>query len=113
MERDLARYGPVYVIDESNRQRPTKALRALVSCIRIVRKERPGIVISTGAAVGCIACLVGKMYGARVVWVDSIANVKRLSLSGRLVRPFADLLLTQWPEVAQKYKSVEYAGHIL
>lgn len=113
VERDLARYGPVYVVDESNRQRPQKVLRALVSCIQIVRKERPGIVISTGAAVGCIACLVGKMYGARIVWVDSIANVERLSLSGRLVRPFADLVLTQWPEVAQKYKSVEYAGHIL
>jgi UDP-N-acetylglucosamine:LPS N-acetylglucosamine transferase len=113
VKKHLARYGPVYVVDESNRQRPAKLLRALVSCIRIMRKERPGLVISTGAAAGCIACFVAKLAGARVIWVDSIANVERLSLSGRLIRPFADLVLTQWPDVAQKCKSVEYAGHIV
>jgi UDP-N-acetylglucosamine:LPS N-acetylglucosamine transferase len=113
MEKPLARYGPVYIVAESNRERPLKVVRALARCVRIVLKEKPGLVISTGAAVGCLAAFVAKLTGARVIWVDSIANVERLSLSGRLIRPFADLVLTQWPEVAQKYKSVEYAGYIV
>lgn len=113
MEKPLARYGPVYIVDESNRERPWKVIRALACCVRIMRKEKPGLLISTGAAVGCLAAFVAKLTGARVIWVDSIANVERLSLSGRLIRPFADLVLTQWPEVAQKYKSVEYVGYIV
>jgi hypothetical protein len=58
-------------------------------------------------------CVLGKMSGAKVVWIDSITNTERLSLSGRLVRPFADLLLTQWQELAEKYPRVEYAGQII
>ncbi len=113
MEKPLARYGPVYIVDESNRERPLKVLSALARCVQIVLKEKPALVISTGAAVGCLAAFVAKLTGARVIWVDSIANVERLSLSGRMIRPFADLVLTQWPEVAQKYKSVEYVGYIV
>jgi len=60
-----------------------------------------------------VALLAKLIWGARVVWVDSIANVDHLSLSGRLVRPFADLTLTQWPALARKYKSVEYVGQVV
>jgi UDP-N-acetylglucosamine:LPS N-acetylglucosamine transferase len=113
VERQLARFGRVYVVEESNRQHPIRVLRTLISCVKVVFLERPAVVISTGAAVGCLMALLGKLVGTRIIWIDSIANMERLSLSGRLVRPFADLILTQWPEVAQQYKSVEYVGHIL
>ncbi|GIW73864.1 MAG: hypothetical protein KatS3mg103_0386 [Phycisphaerales bacterium] len=39
--------------------------------------------------------------GARTVWVDSIANVEEMSMTGRLVGPYATLWLTQWPHLAQ------------
>ena len=113
VEEQLAKFGRVYVVSESNRTRPVTTLRVLASCVRIVLKEKPDFVISTGAAVGCIAGFVAKLTGARIVWVDSIANVDKLSLSARLIRPFADLVLTQWPDVALKYKSVEYVGHVV
>ena len=62
---------------------------------------------------GCIACYLGKLLGARVIWVDSITNVERLSLSGRLVRYIADLFLVQWPELAERYRNVEYVGELI
>jgi len=113
VEGQLTRFGRVYTVPESNRQHPVRVLGTLVGCLRIVFAERPAVVLSTGAAVGCLMALLGKLAGARIIWIDSIANVERLSLSGRLVRPFADLILTQWPEVAQQYDGVEYAGHVL
>jgi UDP-N-acetylglucosamine:LPS N-acetylglucosamine transferase len=113
VEEQLARFGRVYVVSESNRTRPLTTLRVLVSCVRIILRERPDFVISTGAAVGCIAGFVAKLVGAKIIWVDSIANVDKLSLSARLIRPFADLILTQWPDVALKYKAVEYVGHVV
>jgi UDP-N-acetylglucosamine:LPS N-acetylglucosamine transferase len=113
VERQLAAFGRVYLVDESNRERPWRVVKTIGRCVSIMRRERPAVVVSTGAAVGCIAALVGKLMGARVVWIDSIANVDKLSLSGRLVHPFADLTLTQWPDLVRKYKRVEYAGRIV
>lgn len=103
----------VHVVGECNRQHPLRVIGVFLRCLRIMRKERPNVVISTGAAPGCMAGLIGHLVGARVIWVDSITNVHRLSLSGRLVRPFADLFLVQWPALARKYRGVEYVGAVI
>lgn len=109
----LQRHGKVHIIGECNREEPLRMLWALGSCIKIALKERPDVVISTGAAPACILCIIARLLGAKIVWIDSIANIERLSLSGRIIRPLADLMLTQWQEVAEKYKSVEYVGKLL
>ncbi len=109
----LAQLGPVYIIGECNRQHPLKALRVLMRSLKVVLKERPDVVITTGSLPLAMVCLSAKLFGAKIVWVDSIANIERFSLSGRMMLPFADLFLTQWPELAQRYKNVEYAGAIV
>jgi UDP-N-acetylglucosamine:LPS N-acetylglucosamine transferase len=88
-------------------------LAVVVRCAHAIFKKAPDVVISTGAAVGCISSFLGKLSGAKIVWIDSITNVERISLSGRLVRPIADLFLVQWPELAEKYDNVEYAGTLI
>jgi UDP-N-acetylglucosamine:LPS N-acetylglucosamine transferase len=113
MREKLSKFGTVYVVGESNRQHPLRVVRVLRRCIKILLNEKPDVVISTGAAAGCILCLAGKMFGARVVWIDSITNVERISLSGRMVRHFADLFLVQWPELANRYKNVEFVGSLI
>lgn len=109
----LRKYGKVYVIGECNRQHPLHVAKVLLRAARIVLIEKFDVVISAGAAVGCIVCFLAKLTGAKVVWVDSITNVNRISLSGRLVRYIADLFLVQWPELTDKYKNVEYAGTVI
>jgi UDP-N-acetylglucosamine:LPS N-acetylglucosamine transferase len=109
----LAQKGPVYVIGECNRLHPLKALQVFIRSLKIVMKERPDVVITTGSLPLAIVCLSAKLFGAKIVWIDSIANVERLSMSGQFTRHFADLLLTQWPELAGKYKNIEYAGAIV
>jgi len=109
----LAENGRVYAVGEANRDHPFRMIAVLSRCIFIAIKERPDIVISTGAAPGCLMCLLGKLLGAKVVWLDSITNVERMSLSGRLIRPFADLLLVQWPELVNQYPNAEYVGTVI
>jgi len=109
----LSQDGEVYVVGECNREHPFRVIVALLRCVAIVRKEKPDVVISTGAAPGCLTALFARMLGAKVVWLDSITNVERPSLSGQLVRPFADLFLVQWPELAERYRGVEYAGAVI
>lgn len=109
----LQKYGRTYIVGECNRQHPWKVLKVLSRCLMIALRERPQVVISTGAAAGCMECFLCKLMGARIVWIDSITNVERLSLSGRMVRRFADLFLVQWPELAEKYDNVHFAGTVI
>lgn len=78
----------------------------------IVLKVRPDVVISTGAAPGYFAIRLGKLLGAKTIWVDSLANVEELSRAGQLAGPHADLWLTQWPKLA-KDQGPEFAGQVL
>jgi hypothetical protein len=85
----------------------------LLGLLRIFRAFDPHLVVSTGAAPGALALVIAKMFGARTIWIDSIANSETLSLSGRLVKPVADLRITQWQHLADENGSLHYLGQIL
>lgn len=87
-------------------------IRLAWSVLRLLRRERPDIILSTGAAPGYFALRMGKWFGARTIWVDSIANVEELSLSGRQVGRFADLWLTQWEHLATD-GGPQFSGSVL
>ena len=83
----------------------------------ILLRERPSVVVTTGASIGYFALVFGKLMRARTVWIDSIANTEELSLSGQRAGKWADLWLTQWPEVAETCsvgpKTPTYQGAVL
>jgi UDP-N-acetylglucosamine:LPS N-acetylglucosamine transferase len=109
----LSRMGQYYIIGEANRNHPFKLLVIMLKCIKIVFDHRPDVVISTGAAPALLVCVFAKLFGAKIIWIDSIANTEKLSMSGSLIRPFSDLFITQWPHLAKKYKKVEFVGTII
>lgn len=74
-----------------------RTLRNALQSLWIVLRERPRLVISTGADVAVPTCLLARLLGARLVFIETAGEL-RPSLSGRLVYPFADLFIVQWPE---------------
>ena len=68
--------------------------------IRVLHRERPNVIVSTGALPGFLCVLLGRVLGIRTVWLDSFANVEQLSMSGQLAGRVVDLWLTQWPHLA-------------
>lgn len=90
-----------YIVPDANRWHKIRLLRMAGKLLWIVLRERPDIVISTGAAPGYFGLRFAKFFGARTIWVDSIANAERLSLSGLHAGRFADLWLTQWKHLAR------------
>lgn len=92
---------PFYVVTDAHRGTRWRLLFCALRLGLIILFELPDVVISTGAAPGYFAIRIAKVLGAKTVWVDSIANASEMSLSGRLVRPFADLWLTQWKHIAR------------
>lgn len=100
-----------YVVSDTNRWNKLSLLRCGVQVLRTLLRERPTVVVSTGAAPGYLAIRCARLMGARTVWIDSIANVEELSLSGRMASATADLCLTQWPHLAAG--NVRYLGAVL
>jgi len=91
-----------YTITDATRWNKLKLLKMAAQLVWIVLRERPDVVISTGAAPGYFAIRLAKAMGARAVWLDSIANVEQLSMAGEKVGPHADLWLTQWSHLARE-----------
>ncbi|TVZ27530.1 oligosaccharide biosynthesis protein Alg14 [Gillisia sp. Hel_I_86] len=89
-------------IPDINRNEKLKLPNAIYKIFSLINSIRPNVVISTGALPGLISIFAGKMYGAKTIWVDSIANVEELSLSGKVASVFADRTYTQWPDLAKK-----------
>ena len=81
--------------------------------LKMLLRERPKIVITTGSLPCCITLIFAKyLLGAKTMWIDSIANVEQLSSSGKLAGKFADVWLTQWPALA-KEKGPHHWGAVL
>ena len=99
------------IIDVSADNKPMLLPLAL-QILYLFLKERPQTIISTGAAPGVVAILLGKYLGLKTIWIDSIANVQQLSRSGRMVKPHADIVITQWESLSDG-KSLLYRGAVL
>lgn len=102
-----------YVVPDASRWDKLALVRMGVKLAWIVATERPDVVISTGAAPGYFAVRLGRLIGARTVWVDSIANVDELSLSGRKAGRHVDLWLTQWPHLARPDTGPHFRGAVV
>lgn len=91
-----------YSIPDATRRTWIELIRAALRVFVILYKERPDVIVSTGAAPGYVAIRIGKLLGAKTVWLDSVANIEQLSMSGALAGQHADLWLTQWPHLARE-----------
>ena len=85
----------------------------IVRCIKIVRKFRPDTIVTTGAQVGGIMCTIGKIFGAKIIYIESVARINTLSKTGKLVYKFADKFYVQWEALTKKYKKCEYIGRLI
>ena len=101
-----------HVIVDANRSKKLGLLKSAWSIFSLLRRERPDVVISTGAAPGFFALKLGKLMGFRTIWVDSIANAEELSMSGAKVGNCADLWLTQWSHLARE-GGPQWKGNVL
>lgn len=101
-----------HVIRDANRWSKLNLVRSALGILCLLLSVRPDIVITTGAAPGYFGARFGKWMGARVIWVDSVANAGELSMSGEKAGAFSDLWLTQWAHLARE-KGPRFFGSVL
>jgi beta-1,4-N-acetylglucosaminyltransferase len=88
--------------------------RAFFQALRITLAERPDVIISTGAEIAIPFSWMGKLLGARVVYIETWSRVRTRSGTGPLVYPVTDLFLVQWPHGLGLYgPKARYEGSIV
>lgn len=87
--------------------------RSLVRLWPLMRQIRPDVLLANGPSLAVPAVLLGKLLGARVIWVETASRVDELSTSARLAYRWADLFFVQWPQLVEKYPQAIYAGRLL
>lgn len=87
--------------------------RNLYLAINIIRKEKPDVIISTGAGVAVPFLCLGRLLGKKTIYIESLTRIRDISLSGKLVYPVVDTLLVQWEELGKKYKKAKFVGQVI
>lgn len=106
---------PLYLLPQINRRQkdfPWRFLKLLISAGKIILREKPDVVVTTGALVSFPFCVLGKVLGAKVIYLETFARVNDRSLTGRLVYPIADLFLVQWESLLEYYPKAKYVGGV-
>lgn len=101
-----------HTVVDATRWNKVALVRMAVKIAWILVRERPSVIVSTGAAPGYFAIRLGKFLGARTLWLDSIANADEVSMTGQLVAKRADLALTQWEHLSGQ-GGLAYRGSVL
>jgi len=92
------------------KRNPFLVLLNAFESIKILSKEKPNYILATGADVAVPTCILGKLMGAKLIYIESGGQVYSPSLSGRIVYPFADLFIVQWKPALKNFSKAKYGG---
>jgi beta-1,4-N-acetylglucosaminyltransferase len=88
-------------------------LRNLRLAWRVLRRDRPDVIVSTGAGVAFPFFVLAKPLGIKTAYVEAYERMDRASLTGRLCYPICDLMVLQWEEQRRFYPRGELVGALL
>ena len=104
-----------YYLHQVNRREKSFIFRMIgnsLKTLKILISERPDAVISTGALATIPMCLFGKIFGKKIIFIESFAKVNSQTLTGKLVYKFADRFYVQWEDMKQFYPNAICKGGI-
>jgi UDP-N-acetylglucosamine:LPS N-acetylglucosamine transferase len=104
-----------YYVPQMNRKQAQFLIKFIYLFFRttyILIKEKPDFIITTGALIAYPFCVVGKLLGSKVIYVESFARVTHPSMTGRLVYNLSDLFMVQWEDMLANYPKSMLGGEI-
>ena len=91
---------------------PFKLLINTIKSFFLYLKIRPKYIVSTGAHTAGPMCLIGHLFGSKIIFIETFANSNSRSKTGNLVYKFADLFIVQWESMLELYPKAKYGGWI-
>ncbi|QQR93164.1 MAG: glycosyltransferase [Candidatus Iainarchaeum archaeon] len=107
----LATKERVHFIERPARN-PISTIQSFFQAWRVVSKEKPSMVISTGADVTVPVCIAAKLQGIPIVFIESFCRPYSKSWTGRIMQFLANDIIYQWPQLKAAYPRGIYAGNI-
>lgn len=107
----LAQTKTVFFVERPARN-PIKTLQCAWQSLQILLREKPDLVVSTGADSAIPICVLAKLLGKKVVFIESFCRIREPSLSGRIMYPFSDLFIYQWKELKRFFPKGKFGGSI-
>ena len=80
--------------------------------IKVLKKEKPDVIISSGAAVAVPFIYIGKLFGAKTVYIEVFDRIDKPTVTGKLVYPVTDKFIVQWEEMKKVYPKAINLGSI-
>lgn len=105
-EAALSQETVVWAFGPTNRNVPN-LFRNLFLAWKLISKNKPDLVLTTGAGVAVPFIILAKLWGSQTAFVESITRAEELSLSARIVLPFLDALYVHWPQLKERYPNAE------
>ena len=106
---------PFYYLKQVNRHEIKFIYYMIINSIKTLKiflKEKPDVVISTGALSTIPMCLLAKIFRKKLIFIESFAKIKSPTLTGKLIYKFADQFYVQWEEMKKVYPEAIYKGGI-
>lgn len=75
-------------------------------------KLRPKYIVTVGTHTAGPMCYLGKLFGSKIIYIETFANSNTKTVTGRLIYPIADLFIVQWKEMLKLYPKAVYGGSI-
>lgn len=92
---------------------PSKYLANFVQSLRIYIRQRPKFILSTGSGMAIATCLIGKLCGSRIIYIETGARIYNPSLTAQLMYLFADLFIVQWEQLLKHFPTAVYGGLLI
>ncbi|WP_252216026.1 PssD/Cps14F family polysaccharide biosynthesis glycosyltransferase [Clostridium sp. VAP41] len=105
----------VYYLKQVNRSEKSfipKMISNSMKTLNIFLKEKPDLIISTGALATIPMCIIAKLFRKKIIFIESFAKVNSPTLTGKLLYKFADEFYVQWEEMLKVYPKAIYKGGI-
>lgn len=87
-------------------------IRNTFLAIKVIRKESPDVIISSGAAVAVPFFYIGKLFGAKTIYIEVFDRIDKTTVTGKLVHPVTDKFIVQWEEMEKVYSKSINLGSI-
>jgi len=101
-----------YFIEDTERK-PVKLFKNFTHVLSIISKEKPDVIISTGAAAAIPALYAGKLIGSKIIFIESMAAIGKPSSSGKVAYHISDLFIVQWKSMLRYYKKGVYGEQLI
>ena len=105
----------VYYMKQVNRREKDfiwKMIQNTWKSIAIYKREKPDVVICTGVLAMIPICLISKLMGKKLIYIESFAKVTSATETGKLLYKFADQFYVQWEPMLKVYPNAIYLGGI-